>query len=196
MLDSNSMADQTAQHSHVRDEEEGADDRGTMPLVEAAALGASSPGAVVRVPTSTTLSQADQIALRYQHQASDTVLPLPCCQLCHCSLHAKLEHESPSLVPYPSLLLCWLLRNVFSVQRLPLHSVLPRCCRTCPHMHVVLQADARNQSSVSNVTAAGLMCLLAYTQLCEPPRTTRCPTFLNCCPIHTFCWHVQSTAVG
>ncbi|KAL0054000.1 hypothetical protein WJX82_002103 [Trebouxia sp. C0006] len=64
MLDSNSMADQ----SHVYDEEEGADDRGTMPLVEAAALGASSPGAIVRVPTSTTLSQADQIALRYQHQ--------------------------------------------------------------------------------------------------------------------------------
>ena len=83
MLDNSSMADQTAQHSHVRDEEEGADDRGTMPLVEAAALGASSPGAVVRVPTSTTLSQADQIALRYQHQASNIVLPLACCHLAH-----------------------------------------------------------------------------------------------------------------
>ena len=41
-----------------------------MPLVEAAALGANSPGAVVHVPTSTVLSQADQIALRYQHQVS------------------------------------------------------------------------------------------------------------------------------
>ena len=40
----------------------------SMSLVEAVALAASSPGAVVRVPTSTTLSQADQIALRYQHQ--------------------------------------------------------------------------------------------------------------------------------
>lgn len=44
--------------------------QGQMLLVEAAALGAASPGAVVRVPTSTVLSQADQIALRYQHQAS------------------------------------------------------------------------------------------------------------------------------
>ena len=43
--------------------------QGQMLLVEAAALGAASPGAVVRVPTSTVLSQADQIALRYQHQA-------------------------------------------------------------------------------------------------------------------------------
>lgn len=43
--------------------------QGEMLLVEAAALGAASPGAVVRVPTSTMLSQADQIALRYQHQA-------------------------------------------------------------------------------------------------------------------------------
>ena len=43
--------------------------QGEMLLVEAAALGAASPGAVVRVPTSTVLSQADQIALRYQHQA-------------------------------------------------------------------------------------------------------------------------------
>ncbi|KAL0018438.1 hypothetical protein WJX77_007588 [Trebouxia sp. C0004] len=68
MLDNGRMANQTAQHRRVHDEEEGSDDRGMMPLVEAAALGASSPGAVVRVPTSTTLSQADQIALRYQHQ--------------------------------------------------------------------------------------------------------------------------------
>lgn len=83
MLDSNSMADQAAQQSHVYDEEEGADDRGTMPLVEAAALGASLPGAVVRVPNSTTLSQADQIALRYQHQASNRVWPLACCHLAH-----------------------------------------------------------------------------------------------------------------
>ena len=83
MLDSNSLANQTAQHSPVYDEEEGADNRGTMPLVEAAALGASSPGAVVRVPTSTTLSQADQIALRYQHQASNLVLPLAWCHLAH-----------------------------------------------------------------------------------------------------------------
>lgn len=43
--------------------------QGQMLLVEAAALGAASPGAVVRVPTSSVLSQADQIALRYQHQA-------------------------------------------------------------------------------------------------------------------------------
>ena len=43
--------------------------QGQMLLVEAAALGAASPGAVMRVPTSTVLSQADQIALRYQHQA-------------------------------------------------------------------------------------------------------------------------------
>lgn len=71
MLDS--MANQTAQHSLVHDEEAGAGDRGMMPLVEAAALGASSPGAVVRVPTTTTLSQADQIALRYQHQASNSL---------------------------------------------------------------------------------------------------------------------------
>ena len=40
----------------------------SMTPVEAAALGASSPGAVVRMPTSTALSQADQIALRYHHQ--------------------------------------------------------------------------------------------------------------------------------
>lgn len=46
----------------------------TMSLVEAAALAASSPGAVVRVPTSTTLSQADQIALRYQHQVSKAAM--------------------------------------------------------------------------------------------------------------------------
>lgn len=46
----------------------------SMSLVEAAALAASSPGAVVRVPTSTTLSQADQIALRYQHQVSKAAL--------------------------------------------------------------------------------------------------------------------------
>ncbi|DBA73888.1 TPA: hypothetical protein ACH3X2_009539 [Trebouxia sp. C0005] len=49
MLDNGSMANQTAQPSHVHDEVEAADDTGTMPLVEAAALGASSPGAVVRV---------------------------------------------------------------------------------------------------------------------------------------------------
>ncbi len=96
MLDSNSMAKQTAQHSHVYDEEEGADVRGTMPLVEAAALGASSPGAVVRVPTSTTLSQADQIALRYQHQASNIVLPLACCHLAYMS-----QSWGPSLVLSP-----------------------------------------------------------------------------------------------
>lgn len=53
------------------------DEGETLPLVEAAALGASAPGAVVRVPTSTGLSQADQIALRYQHQASTTVLHQP-----------------------------------------------------------------------------------------------------------------------
>ncbi|DBB04488.1 TPA: hypothetical protein ACH3X1_012586 [Trebouxia sp. C0004] len=76
MLDNGRMANQTAQHRRVHDEEEGSDDRGMMPLVEAAALGASSPGAVVRVPTSTTLSQADQIALRYQHQASNVQFQL------------------------------------------------------------------------------------------------------------------------
>jgi len=113
MLDNGSMANQTAQHSHVHDEEEGADDRGTMPLVEAAALGASSPGAVVRVPTSTTLSQADQIALRYQHQASNIVLPLACCQLCHCSSCAKHKYESPSLVLSPLLLVLSLLFSSF-----------------------------------------------------------------------------------
>ena len=46
----------------------------SMSLVEAAALAASSPGAVVRVPTSTVLSQADQIALRYQHQVRQPVV--------------------------------------------------------------------------------------------------------------------------
>ena len=46
----------------------------SMSLVEAAALAASSPGAVVRVPTSTTLSQADQIALRYQHQVRQSAV--------------------------------------------------------------------------------------------------------------------------
>ena len=45
----------------------------SMTLVEAAALAASSPGAVVHVPTSTTLSQADQIALRYQNQVRSPV---------------------------------------------------------------------------------------------------------------------------
>ena len=48
----------------------------SMSVVEAAALAASSPGAVVRVPTSTTLSQADQIALRYQHQVSKAAMRL------------------------------------------------------------------------------------------------------------------------
>ena len=57
----------------MQQEEEGM--QGQMLVVEAAALGASSPGAVVRVPTSTVLSQADHIALRYQHQAS--LLPQP-----------------------------------------------------------------------------------------------------------------------
>lgn len=45
----------------------------SMTVVEAAALAASSAGAIVRVPTSTTLSQADQIALRYQHQVSSPI---------------------------------------------------------------------------------------------------------------------------
>ena len=48
---------------------EGQDDS-SMSVVRAAALAASSPGAIVKVPTSAALSQADQIALRYQYQAS------------------------------------------------------------------------------------------------------------------------------
>ncbi len=69
-LDASSMTEQTAHSVNDNSLEDAAEGSGTMPLVEAAALGASSPGAVVRVPTSTALSQADQIALRYQYQAS------------------------------------------------------------------------------------------------------------------------------
>lgn len=68
----------------------------SMSLVEAAALAASSPGAVVRVPTSTTLSQADQIALRYQHQVGSLQymhsLEGSCCCACCCNL--SLMHDT------------------------------------------------------------------------------------------------------
>lgn len=108
MLDNGSMANQTAQPSHVHDEVEAADDTGTMPLVEAAALGASSPGAVVRVPTTTTLSQADQIALRYQHQASKLSCLWPAATW-------RMWHNcgAPSLVFSPFPLLSFLPRNEF-----------------------------------------------------------------------------------
>lgn len=73
-----SMPDGMVQQEGAHEAVLAAEDRSScsMTLVEAAALAASSPGAIVRVPTSTTLSQADQIALRYQNQVgSPTALP-------------------------------------------------------------------------------------------------------------------------
>lgn len=84
---SSSMPDGMVQHESTHHESVLAaeDPSGcSMMLVEAAALAASSPGAIVRVPTSTMLSQADQIALRYQNQVSSpTAFPnLQCSCTC------------------------------------------------------------------------------------------------------------------
>lgn len=76
-LGSGSMPQQSLQQSNGLMPGPEEDEEQTLPLVEAAALGASALGAVVRVPTSTALSQADQIALRYQHQAGTPVLHQP-----------------------------------------------------------------------------------------------------------------------
>ena len=66
--DSAGIASSVVHQDGTQDVHAAGDCSSSMSLVEAAALAASLPGAVVRVPTSTTLSQADQIALRYQQQ--------------------------------------------------------------------------------------------------------------------------------
>ena len=65
---------QRAQQGHAGVADSEGQDDGSMSVVRAAALAASSPGAIVKVPTSAALSQADQIALRYQYQASDNCI--------------------------------------------------------------------------------------------------------------------------
>lgn len=84
MGDCSSVGTQSAEGEGQMD-----DSHNSMPLVEAAAIGASSPGAFVRVPTSTALSQADQIALRYHNQASNRINK----PACFCTASRNRLHE-------------------------------------------------------------------------------------------------------
>lgn len=96
------------QQDGTQDGHAAGDSSSSMSLVEAAALAASSPGAVVHVPTSTALSQADQIALRYQHQVRQPAVHAAwsecfCCG-CQfaCPLCVMLKHSCPAPFPFPS----------------------------------------------------------------------------------------------